>query len=84
MGIGELHYTGTLTGNSKVDYGVGETNLTLTGSEKDYQIILDKGVGDAIVNGMSMGDNSTYGNGVNRIEVDGGVGDLNIMFQSGF
>ena len=82
-GIGEFNYTGTLTGNSKVDYGVGETNLTLTGNENDYQIILDKGVGDAIVNGMSLGDNSTYGNGVNRIEVDGGVGDLNIAFQSG-
>lgn len=82
MGIGEFNYTGTLAGNSKIDYGVGETNLTLSGSENDYQIILDKGVGDAIVNGMSLGDDSTYGNGSNRIEIDGGVGELNVAFHN--
>lgn len=84
VAVGELDFSGTLTGESSVDYGIGETRITLAGSEKDYQISLDKGVGEATIDGMSLGDNSVYGTGDNRIDVDGGVGELNISFQSIF
>lgn len=81
MGVGELEYTGTLTGRARIDYGVGETNLVLTGSEKDYEISLDKGVGEATLNGRKMSDDAVYGSGNNRIEIDGGVGELEITFR---
>lgn len=84
LGAGELNYSGTLTGFSRIDYGIGEAQLSLTGSEKDYQISLDKGVGEATINGMKMGDNSLYGTGTNQIEIDGGVGEIDISFQSVF
>lgn len=84
MGVGELDYSGTLTGFSRVDYGIGEAQLSLTGGENDYQIALDKGVGEATINGMKMGDNSVYGTGANQIEIDGGIGEIDISFQSAF
>ena len=84
MGVGELDYHGTLTGFSRVDYGIGETQLSLTGNENDYQISLDKGVGEATLNGMKMGDDSVYGTGTNRIEIDGGIGEIDISLQSAF
>lgn len=74
MGVSELDYRGTLTGFSSVDYGIGETQLSLTDSENDYQISLDKGIDEATVNGMKLGDSSVYGTGANRIEIDGGIG----------
>lgn len=84
MGVGELDYNGTLTGFSRVDYGIGETQLSLTGNENDYQISLDKGVGEATLNGMKMGDDSVYGTGTNRIEIDGGIGEIDISLQPAF
>lgn len=81
MGIGELNLTGELSGKSSIDYGVGETNLVLIGEEDDYKIELDKGLGEARLDGRVMSDDSVYGAGEKRIEIDGGVGELNITFK---
>lgn len=80
IGIGELDLTGELTGECNIDYGIGETNLVLYGSADDYQIELDKGIGEATLDNMKMGDDSIYGSGKNHISVDGGIGELNISF----
>lgn len=81
MGIGELNLTSELGGKSSIDYGVGETNLVLVGTDNDYKIELDKGVGEAWLNGKKMSDDSVYGGGSRRIEIDGGIGELNITFK---
>lgn len=81
MGIGELNYTGALMEESSIDYGIGETSLALTGNAEDHQIKLDKGVGEARLDGRKMKDDSVYGGGSNRIDIDGGIGDLDITFQ---
>lgn len=81
IGIGELNFTGAFTGKSSIDYGIGETNLILYGDADDYQIELDKGLGEMTVDRMEMGDDSIYGSGNNHISVDGGIGELNISFR---
>lgn len=81
MGVGELTLKSRLEGNSSIDYGVGETNLTLLGSREDYRIELDKGIGEAKLEDENMNDDSVYGSGVNHIDIDGGVGKLNIEFS---
>lgn len=81
MGVGELNLTSELSGKSSIDYGVGETNLVLIGKEDDYKIKLDKGIGEAWIAGKKMSDDSVYGAGENNIEIDGGVGELNITFK---
>ena len=82
MGIGELNLTSELDGKSSIDYGIGETNLVLTGNSNDYKIELDKGVGEAWLEGKKMSDDSVYGGGSRRVEIDGGIGELNITFKA--
>lgn len=80
MGVGKLTLKSRVEGKSDIDYGVGEANLILIGSKDDYTIELDKGIGEAKLEGESMNDDSVYGSGENRIEIDGGIGALSIHF----
>ena len=80
MGVGEVNLTSRITGDSELDYGVGELNLTLLGKPEDYRIRLDKGLGEARLDGQKMYDDAVYGNGIHSIEIDGGVGELKIEF----
>ena len=82
MGVGELNLESELFGKSSIDYGIGETNLVLIGEEDDYKIELDKGIGEAWLDGKKMSDDSVYGAGKNFIEIDGGIGELNITFKA--
>ena len=85
MGVGKLTLKSRLEGDSDLDIGVGKTDLCLLGDKEDYKIEFDKGVGDARIQGEAMRDDSVYGSGENLIEIDGGVGTLNIEFSdSGF
>lgn len=81
MGVGELTLRSRIEGTSELDYGVGETRLTLIGSREDYQIKLNRGLGEAKLEGESMGDTSVYGAGQNLIDIDGGVGAIKIDFE---
>lgn len=80
MGVGALTLKSRIEGQSRLDYGIGETKLTLLGSREDYKIEIDKGIGEARLAGESMRDDSVYGTGENRIEIDGGIGAINIDF----
>lgn len=80
MGMGKLSLKSKLTGKNKIDSGVGELNLSIVGSLEDYEITLDKGVGSATLDGKTMIDESTYGSGMNKLDIDGGVGSININF----
>lgn len=51
------------------------------GSCEDYKIKIDKGIGEARLAGESMRDDSVYGWGENRIEIDGGIGAIYIEFS---
>ena len=81
MGVGELTLKSRIEGQSRLDYGIGETKLTLLGNREDYKIEIDKGIGEARLAGESMRDDSVYGTGENRIEIDGGIGAINIEFS---
>ena len=54
--------------------------MILLGSKDDYKIELDKGIGEATLEGESLKDDSVYGSGENKIDIDGGVGAINIDF----
>lgn len=81
MGLGELNLKSRIEGKSSLDYGVGETNVTLLGTREDYKIKIDKGIGEAKLEGDRMADDSVYGAGENYIDIDGGVGEINIEFS---
>ena len=81
MGIGQLKFAGEIKGNSSIDNGIGSSDFILTGSKDDYRIHIDKGIGSAKVGGERMKDGAVYGQGNNRIDVDGGIGEINIEFE---
>lgn len=80
MGIGKLSLTSKLTGNSKIDCGIGKIDLSLIGTLEDYQIKLDKGLGSATIDGNNMNDDTTYGTGYNKLDIEGGIGSIDINF----
>ena len=80
IGVGEAELESRLTGDCRIDYGVGELDLTLVGTREDYCITLDKGVGKATLDGAKMSGDTVYGDGETSIEIDGGVGELKIGF----
>lgn len=82
MGVGEINLTSALTGNCEFDMGVGEANLTLLGSKDDYTLTLDKGIGEVTVDGTSLNDGAIFGSGENIIDIDSGVGEVNVSFQT--
>lgn len=80
MGVGQLNLTSALTGSCKLDLGVGESNLTLIGKKDDYKLDLEKGIGQITVDGKSVNDYGSSGNGANRVEINGGVGAIHVIF----
>lgn len=80
MGVGKLFLTAKLTGNNMIDAGVGKMNLFLVGKLDDYQISLDKGIGETTIKGNSVKDDISYGTGINKIDIDGGIGSIDIDF----
>lgn len=81
IGVGKFTLNAKLSGNSEIDHGIGEATLNLIGTETDYQIHLDKGLGSAVINGNDIKDDQTVGNGMNKIDIDGGIGNINIDFK---
>lgn len=81
MGVGELSMTVELRGRNEINCGVGELKLVLTDSMANYRIDLDKGIGRATVNDTELRDGETFGTGDNTVSIDGGVGEIAVVFQ---
>lgn len=74
MGAGKFYFSGSLHGNNKIEQGIGELILDLNGN--DYTIKASKGLGSITINGEDYSKNTTVGEGVNNIEIDGGIGSI--------
>ena len=81
MGVGQLNLTSVLMGECSLDSGVGEMNITLLGNQNDYKLELEKGIGSISVDGQGVSDNGSIGNGTNEVEINGGVGAINVKFK---
>ena len=81
MGVGELNLTSLLTGDCELNTGVGKLNLNLIGVQEDYALEIEKGIGKIYVDGEKVTDYGSFGNGENKIDIDGGIGAINITFK---
>lgn len=79
-GAGETTYSGTITGKGKFDGGVGELDISVIGNYNDYDIDIDKGLGEVNV---EKGDTSVAGDKKIPLKVDCGVGEVNVRFIGG-
>lgn len=80
-GVGKIELGAEITGKSKIECGVGEMDIRLKGRQEDYRIIAEKGIGSLRINGDEASSNTAYGNGANYINLDGGVGSINVHFE---
>lgn len=81
-GVGQVKIRAKLNGNTTISSGVGEVLLQLIGNESEYRIKAEKGLGNIRVNNTELSDNQVYGNGFNYIDIDGGIGSININFEN--
>lgn len=81
MGAGELNLCAALLGNSELFFGVGKSDITLIGSPDDYKVEAEKGIGSICVDGKDVSDFRSSGSGQNRIEIEGGIGAIDIAFM---
>ncbi len=80
MGVGTLDFYGSITDKADISLGVGKTDITLIGGKDKYKLVLEKGIGEIKVDGEKVG-NTKLGGGKCKIDIDGGIGEININFE---
>lgn len=80
-GVGRIDVEAEITGNSKIECGIGEMNLILLGKEDDYTITANKGFGNIKINDKDQRRNIVYGSGINKIRLEGGIGNITVDFE---
>lgn len=79
LGIGDLYFKGKMLGNSSIESGISNSNITLVGTKEEYKIRIEKAIGTVKIDNKNI--NSTiYGNGSNKLEISGGIGNFKIDF----
>lgn len=80
-GVGNINFTGKLIGRHKINSGIGEVNLNLKGKLQDYDLKIDKGLGEIRINGQKFKNvDLRQLNTDNEIDINGGIGSININF----
>ncbi len=82
---GLLDLSGRLLGDTDITCEVGKLNLTLKDYEENYNINIKKGLGTLTVNGATFNKfHSSPPNASHYLEIEGGIGDINIDFVQSF
>ena len=82
LGVGKVFINASILGNSKIECGVGATDLYLIDSLDDYKLELEKGIGSIEIGNKTYSSDTTIGNGKNFIKIDGGIGSINVNFKN--
>jgi len=81
VGVGKFTLNTILNGESDIDAGVGELNIHFLDGKENYRIKAETGIGSIRIDGDSIKNDFTYGTGLNEIDIDGGIGSINIYFN---
>ena len=80
-GIGDINLNANVMGNSEISCGIGSIDINLIGTEEDYSINIEKGIGSIKINDKKVENNTIYGKGINKLDIGGGIGNINISFD---
>lgn len=78
LAVGDVNLKAELSGKTEIECAAGDIDIELNGEEADYSIEVDKGISSCKLNGKELKDDTRYGDGKNIIEIDGGIGDIEI------
>lgn len=78
MGVGSFKLASELSGNNKINAGIGKLELNLTDGIDDYTIRAEKGVGSIKIGEKEISSNAEYGTGKTKIKIDGGIGSIEV------
>ena len=81
LGMGEFVFNGKLTGKNEIDSGVGAINIYLIDNKENYTIEVSKGLGNVTLDGQKLEMDRVYGTGENYLDIDGGIGEIEINFR---
>lgn len=82
-GVGEIDLAGSVTRSLDVDAGVGNVHITLSGEADSYRYDIETGIGNVTLDGARVSGNLESGDKtLPKIEVDGGVGNVEIAFDA--
>jgi len=81
IGVGKLDVNADFTGTNKIEAGIGALKLSLHNVD-DYKIKFSKGLGSISYNGDLIANDKTIGNGSNYIDIDGGIGSIDVVTQT--
>ena len=81
LGMGEFVFKGKLKGKNEIDSGVGAINIDLMDNKKNYTIDVSKGIGNVTLDGQRLEIDRVYGTGENYLDIDGGIGEIQIEFN---
>lgn len=84
IGLGTFTLNSRLTGNNKIDAGIGTLKINLSDSINNYRIKASKGIGNIKLNSEDIVSDKTYGTGNNYINIDGGIGSININSEANY
>lgn len=79
MGVGKVIINSTLTGNNMIDAGVGKLDINLQNKKENYTFKVSKGIGSIKLNNDEIKDNEIVGNGLNIVDINGGIGSINVL-----
>ena len=80
MGVGNMVLKASLLGDCDLSFGVGNASVTLMGDRNDYRLKVEKGIGAITLDGNKISNGSAIGDGINRINIEGGIGNTDIIF----
>ena len=76
-GAGNVKFSGKLTEKGKIDCGAGDVDIRIDGAYMDYDLDVDKGIGD-----VNIEKGSAQGTGADiPLDIDCGAGDVDISFK---
>lgn len=81
MGVGKVELGAKLTGNNRIDAGIGKLELDLRGKLDEYKIKVEKGLGSIELNGEKLSNGAIRGEGDTLVDIDGGVGAIEIRTE---
>lgn len=79
IGVGECDLEAKLFGNSELNCGVGTANFKLVETDDvTYRVDVEKGLGTVKLDGKKLEKATQFGNGNSKVEINCGVGDVDI------